>query len=268
MRAWNSVCLGLVLVVWIVSPGYAKEKEDGRPGKGPPATVPAKRPAVDRGEARGAQFSAMVEVLGLDADQKKKLSDAIEAKMVALKTLRESESGRKLRELQKELPNAKTPEQTEQIKQQINALREEMRKVMAEQDAKILSVLTPEQQSQWASHRLALMTLKRYGRVGLSEDQKEQIRELSRKHATTDAAQMRAKQAGFFKQINENVLTEEQRRSLGDARGPDKEPRPPRVGQGAPGKKVKGGQDKAAADRADGEGEEGKGEEADAEADD
>jgi len=168
------------------------------------------------------EYAIMVSVLGLDEAQQAKLKEVVEKNAAALKAWDDSDNGKKLAALQEEAKKAreaKDKEKTKTIGDQMKALQKERTDLQASQQAAIQALLTDEQKAKWKGFVLYRSVVGRYKKLGLTEAQDKQVRDLCMEASKTMPGPEDRKAQGeavtkLASEIEQKVLTDPQREEL------------------------------------------------------
>ena len=168
------------------------------------------------------EYAILVSECNLTADQQAQLKAKVEVRNQAMAEWKQA-SGAKADELKKAMKAAKEAGNKEEMKrlgQEMKALMAERRQMDEKTMADIYAILTPEQQARWTGFSLYRQTMRWCKRAGLSEEHEATIRKMADAKAKdmAGAADEKAERqiaTVLRKEVEQNVLTAEQREALG-----------------------------------------------------
>ena len=242
--------LALAVALAVVSvPIQAKPKKEGAAGAKPKRE---KKPGGNKGAKGGlkGEYAMMVKILNLTDAQKTELADKLKACAKEAKTWRETNAD-KLAEIKKQQAEArknKDKDAMKKVAEQSKDLRAEEAKNRGAAIAAVKSILTPEQQQQWAGFTVYQQIMGRFKKAELTDDQDKKVRDICNAKAKDIPEGDKKAQSRAMKELStsiiESVLTAEQKEKVAAKGGgkakkepgdkPKKEPRK--------GKKKKGGE--------------------------
>lgn len=189
------------------------------------ARAPA-APAKGTVEAVQAEADQMAAECKLTADQQATLKEKVKAKVAALEAWLKT-NGEKLKAAQEAAKAARAGTDTAAKKKaaaDLRAIETERDSALAQADAAILAVLTPEQKADWDAARLYQTTIARYKKVNPTEEQQAKIKAVCKAAAAELAGltdddrktkQARAAVPGKLRfAIEEAILTPEQKAAV------------------------------------------------------
>lgn len=127
-----------------------------------------------------SHFEEMSQALSLDEAERASLTGAFLERDDVLREWLEGPEGRRLIELEAQLADAAGSRDLSGVRaitSEASPLRRKFERLVADSEATLLSTLTPEQQRDWDTWRLSKKLLDLMEGIGLSEEQKLQIRE-------------------------------------------------------------------------------------------
>jgi Spy/CpxP family protein refolding chaperone len=202
-------------------------------------TPPAKEKAPPSKDQLRGEYAIMAVECKLTDDQQKALRDKITARRDAQEAWMKA-NGAKLESLQEAVKTPKDPNDKEAIKRaaaELKALEADRLKIQTAFDADVRAIMNPEQQVAWEAFRLCRAAMGRYKRLILTDEQTKKIKEAcaapakeiaeikgDEKAVKTARGQI---EAGLRKNIEETILTAEQREALAALAKPPAEKKPP-----------------------------------------
>jgi Spy/CpxP family protein refolding chaperone len=222
----------------LAAPLFGQQTEKrARPGRGnDTAAARRERPQRRQSDREGEPMRELIGTLNLSDEQRQQVQQIMETHRQAIENWR-SENGDKLEDLHKQMAEARKAgekEKIEELREKVRALIES-RKALNEQMMKQLGeVLTEEQMAklrealnagkkQWLNAHPRIAAAGALGKLGLSDEQKQQVAEILRA-AREKAAQTEDRDAkreilqAAMEKIRTDVLTEEQRQKLDEMR--------------------------------------------------
>ncbi len=225
--------VGLLAVLLVATPLMAEEDDEGGHTPRKQKTEKVKKEKKPReGGAEKAPKSAIrgtyeqiAKDVGLSEAQRAEFEAAIVAKNEAVKAWDAGADGQKLADLKKqagEARKAKDKETADRLREEMKPLEEARKTLLADREAAVMAVLTDEQRSQWATTRLTEGVLKSCRKMNLSESQQAEVRRLC-SAAAAKGGDAKALQKDVMKQVQEEVLTDEQKAKPAKEGGEKKE---------------------------------------------
>ncbi len=167
-------------------------------------------------------YAGLVKELKLSDDQVQKLRQAAQAKADALAEFDKSEDGQKLIKLRADSSQARKDgdmDKSRSLYKDSVPLQQQRDKIDAQEQAKVLAVLTPEQQKQFRGYELYTGMLSWMSKAGFTDAQKAKIREMAGEYAPKMAAETDANKRSRIRlelhdKIVSDVLTPEQREKI------------------------------------------------------
>jgi Spy/CpxP family protein refolding chaperone len=221
MKHWKGLVLGLALALLVAGPVLAQEEG---------AEEPAKAKKAEKRTLRG-EYAIMAGECEMTDAQKAELEAALKAKSDAL-----AANKTKLEDLRKQQADAKEQgdkEAQKRVGDEMKALKEQLSALEAEHNAKIATVLTPEQCQAWEGFKLYRGLMRRYNKAELDEGQKAKVRglanEAAKKMLAVAGAGKEAKDAKsqieqeLKASVENDVLTAEQKEKIKPAAKEPKE---------------------------------------------
>ena len=168
------------------------------------------------------EYAILTSECHLTPDQVAQLKEKVDARKQALAEWQQAH-GEKAIELRKAMKTAKEAGNKEELKrlgQEMKAASAERRTLEAKTMADIYAILTPEQKTTWVGFRLYRRAMGWCKRAGPTEEQQATIRKMADAKAkdmagAADAKAERQIADALRKEIEQNVLTAEQRETLG-----------------------------------------------------
>jgi hypothetical protein len=252
---WMGV--GLAVLLLVAAPALAARKEAGAAGeaKAKPAKAEKAPKAKPEKSVITGQYKEMCDWCSLTAGQQAQLEAAIKARNEKAKAWEEA-NAQALKDIQAKMAEAKTANNKDAMKaaqDQMKPLSEARKKVQDEGEAAILAVLTADQKDQWAGHGLYQGAVSRMKKANLTEEQTKRIREMAMASGKQIAAAQDTKAKGaaqrkFMEDIEQTVLTAEQREAL-KAPPKEKPEKPAKEPKAKPEKAAKGAAEAKAPDK-------------------
>lgn len=252
---WAALLFGAVVLCGAALTASALAPAEGEPTK--PKRVKKQKPPRDKAarekKAKGlkGEYAIMVKILEMDEAQQEKLKQAVADRQTALAAWEKGPNGAKYQDLRKasnEARKAGKKDELKQLREQMKSLQQERTQLMAEQSAKILALLTPEQKLKWSGFTLYRDCMRRYKRLNLKDEQTKLVRGMCDAAAKelgdkTDRKARGTAMRKLQKDIEEKVLDDAQREEL--KKKPVKEPREKKPA-GAKERKARAGKPKKA----------------------
>ena len=179
----------------------------------------AQKPKPQKSALKG-EWAAMVQECNLTADQQAKLEEKVTAmnKAVAEWDAQHKEQVDKLKADLAAAKEAKDKAKLKELGAQKKALDGERNGIVKQHRQGIMELLTPEQKTAWAVYQLQQEVLNKYKKAKLTEEQIAKIKLLCAaaqqelaKLAADDAKGQKALKAKLFTDVEQQVLTAEQR---------------------------------------------------------
>lgn len=204
------------------------EKAEGKASD--KAKEKAAAPAKAKSPALKGYYGMMASELNLDEAQQAKLAAVAEEKANAEKSWKEQNKS-KQDELTAAAAKAREAEDKEgaaKAKAELAELNKGAAGIAAGYNDKINDILTPEQRKGWVSMKLHQSAMQKYAKAQLTDDQKAQAKELAKGLGSAGVGKSDAElgelKTQLYKQIDEKVLTDEQRSTVSPAKPAKKEP--------------------------------------------
>lgn len=221
--------LTAVLALLVASPVWA---ENEKPAKAEKAQNTAKKEMKKEKDTSGLKgyYAIMASVTGMDDAQKAQLKAKVDARDAALKAWDEA-NGEKVKQLSaasKAAQEAKDKAKVKQLTEEKKALVTERATLEKKHDEAIESLLTPEQKSKLAAHNVYTGTMGHYGKIKLTDEQKEKVRAMAAEVTPKLPAEGKPRKeamTAFWTKVDNEVLTPEQREALKASKEP-KEKKP------------------------------------------
>lgn len=207
--------------------GKGAEKAAGKASD--KAKEKAAAPAKAKSPALSVYHRSMATELNLDEAQQAKLAAVAEEKAKAEKSWKEQNKS-KQDELTAAAAKARESgdkEGTAKAKAELAELNKGAAGITAGYNDKINDILTPEQRAGWVSMKLYQSAMQKYAKAQLTDDQKSQAKELAKGLGSAGVgksdAELNDLKTQLYKQIDEKVLTDEQRSTVSPAKPAKKE---------------------------------------------
>jgi hypothetical protein len=211
---WLLCCL--LVATFPLTTMLAAEGDKPKPAKA------KKKPPKKRGGLPGI-YAHVPKVCKLTEEQTAKFKEAMAAYLDARNAQRAKQ--KELRTAQAEAKKNNDKDKLKQIGEEIKKMRTELSALAA----KSLDVLTDDQKGLFEGHKLYMQMMGKFKKTGLEEAQAEKIRSLCAakggEYLKADAKARRPIRNALAKEIEEKILTDEQRAKL---KAPPKKKTPPK----------------------------------------
>lgn len=229
-----TLTLAAVLALLVVSPVWAEKDKAPKAEKTATdkAQTAAKKEMKKEKDTSGLKgyYAIMAGVTGMDESQKAQLKAKVDARDAELKAW-DATNGEKVKQLSaatKAAQEAKDKAKVKQLSEEKKALVTERATLEKKHDAAIESLLTPEQKQKLAAHNVYTGTMSHYGKIKLTDEQKEKVRAMAAEVTPTLPAEGKPRKEAlnaFWAKVDNEVLTAEQRDALKASKEP-KEKKP------------------------------------------
>jgi len=210
--------LTAVLALLVASPVWAENEKPAKAEKAPKAAKQETKKEKDTSGLKG-YYAIMASVTGMDDAQKAQLKAKVDARNAELKAWDEA-NGEKVKQFSAAINAAQEAKEKDKAKQLVGekkALVAERTALEKKHDDAIESLLTPDQKSKLAAHNVYTGTMAHYGKIKLTDEQKEKVRAMAAEVTPTlpaDGKPRKEAMNAFWTKVDNEVLTAEQREAL------------------------------------------------------